>query len=279
MSVEDQVSVDKLKDKNAALRATLSERYKKEKTDPPETESGNNDSNYKNTRKKITDIDTDVDESYHSLIELRESIEDVEEIRFEINDEQYTQWYKWNPRDKQNPLNQIVDYYTNGDISELVGERVFLVDINDDCKHIVHPSPYNTYTSHIVFEIYEKLYKIGNKDKKYAKTYINNKNDTVSSDTTLDMRLNSNGAMALGYIANIFILGITAIFSIFKIWSGVSALSLLILSFIIGFLAILKVREFSDFLVGFMTGSIQIVYKIFKYTSKLIKNINHKERI
>lgn len=104
---------------------------------------------------KVTDVETRprLPRTIESATEI--SFEDVEKVRFEIDGEHKTDWFKWNDRDSK--VHNIVNYYSDGSISDLLsGTKVNYKD-NGYVAEVTLPEVYNSRTSRVAKETEDRI--------------------------------------------------------------------------------------------------------------------------
>lgn len=190
-------------EKDAALRAALSQRYEKERQEAKnEGQDKDTDQSKILTRDsyvKITGIETDINEDYTSLINLQKSVKDINKIRFKLKNCEHTVWYKWCPDNTNHQLTRIVDHYANGDIADLVGSEVSVAEINGS-YFINIPSPYNSRIGHLLYPVYQKL-RLFNKpddDEYTVVTFVSNRKEPIEPNNDIGMCLSRKSAYNLG---------------------------------------------------------------------------------
>lgn len=202
-----------INDKDIELGILLSERYQKEQKESFDKNKDNREKLlYKDHIQKVTGIQTDINESCGSLEEIKNNIDNVEKIRFELDNKDYTQWYEWHPDIKDHQLTCILDHYCSGDIVDIIGNRVYTAQFGDDFeyKHITYPAPYNKRTSHLFFRTYQKLRALTkeNSDNKFSQVALfSRKENCFESDVDPEIELynilSERTTYILGSILNI----------------------------------------------------------------------------
>lgn len=269
-------------EKDAALRAALAERYEKEQQkDTNENQDKDTDQSKILTRDSymnITDIETDVNEDYTSLIDLRESVKDVNKVRFKLENCEYTVWYKWEPDNTNYQLTRAVDHYANGDIADLIRSEVSVADINGS-YFINFPAPYNSRIGHLSYPIYQKLRLFNNpNDNEYTVvTAVNNRKEPVEPDNDLSIYLSKKSAYNIGTLHMIAVIACSA----YGFMSSMILLS--IIPMILAILVYTQIDSNSSFSDGFATGvpklMITTMITIKKMISKTIKSIDRYDPI
>lgn len=271
-------NINDIDDEDIALSVVLSERYKKEKRKAFKN-------NFRNANldesilfncdpyQRITGIETDIDCDFSSISEIEDSISNVTKIRFELSDTDYTQWYEWHPDYKNHQLTCLIDYYGDGDIANMLNTDVLTVGIHNKYFHIAYPTPYNTYSSHILFEnIYEPLYKMSG-NKLYVATSLkgvqNPSSKDVSPDITMDNFLSENTVKILGTFLHFT--GIISSIGI-GIVSGISGALTFLICYLLLFIVIgFMFKNVLEFHNGIVFGSLSILRKL--------SNFNKVDRI
>lgn len=265
-------NISNIDDKDIVLSVALSERYKKEKRKAFKNNSraDNIDESILfncDPYQKITGIETDMDCDFSSVSEIEDSISNVSKIRFELDNYTYTQWYEWHPDHKEHQLTCLIDYYGDGDISNMLNTDVLTVGVDDEVFHIAYPTPYNTYSSHILFEnVYEPLYRMSG-NKLYAATSLKgDKNPSsvdVSPDITMNNFLSNNTTKILGTALNI--IGIISSIGI-GIMTGLTGAFSFLLSYLLLFVVIgLAFKNVFGFHYRLIYGSVFLLHKFLNF--------------
>ena len=156
----------------------------------------------------------------------------------------------------------MIDYYGDGDITNLLNTDVLTVEIHDKYFHITYPVPYNTYSSHILFEnVYEPLYRMSGNNQ-YATTSLTGagspSDEDVSPNINMDNFIRDNTANTLGSLLHC--MGIISSIGIMGDLTGALTffISYLLLFIIIGFVF----ENSSNFHKGLAFGSLNILRRL-----------------
>lgn len=95
---------------------------------------------------------------------------EIELLRFELDHDETTPWYTYDPSNPEHSLNKIIDFYVNGDLTSMFYVDVRVTRIWDGSPHIVHPEPYDTRLGHLRYKVYSTIEDLYNdpEEGKYA---------------------------------------------------------------------------------------------------------------
>lgn len=109
--------------------------------------------NPRNFGEKITDVETDPDVPNNISKAADLDFSDIDKVRFVLENGDKTIWYKWDG----SKLKNIINYYSNGDISTLLsGKKINYTKENGDIE-INMPNKFNSRTSRIKKEINDRI--------------------------------------------------------------------------------------------------------------------------
>ncbi len=156
----------------------------------------------------ITDIETEPAVDTSSPEAVAESEENVEMVRFELDETEVTRWYSWEPQNPDHPLTHLIEYYADGDLLSLQNTEVTIAyewdrwDYISDTGHpqILTPTPYNQQSAHLKHRLFQPLFALDNPDETaLTRTTTNHESfePAITESTRHHTRLSAN-CIALG---------------------------------------------------------------------------------